>query len=237
MVIRPRLDLDCWPPSRQVFRFRRHNQSPRRPGLGCRRPGHHRQTDGRACLPGAGLGGVVQHQQSCRPWQPFPQAGNHQYGRGRHFLQVQANLQVNANIFQYQWNDIIRFVPNATANTGATAANSGKQHGQGLELDATWDATRSLRLIGSISVQHSIDEATHQDAGLAPHQRYFLQATWRPVPLWVIDANINHVMDRKRWPGDTRAALPDYTAVGLGSSPRAHVWQLGIACRSEQSLR
>ncbi len=129
--------------------------------------------------------------------------------------QVQADLQVNANIFQYQWNDIIRFVPNTTANTGATAANSGKQHGQGLELDATWDVTRALRLIGSISVQHSIDEATHQDAGLAPHQRYFLQATWRPIPLWVIDANINHVMDRKRQPGDTRAALPDYTTVGL----------------------
>lgn len=129
--------------------------------------------------------------------------------------QATGSLQINANVFRYQWNDIIRFVPNAVATTGATAQNSGKQHGQGLEVEATWDVSRELRLAGSFSTQRSIDETTNQDAGLAPHRRYFGQASWRFAPLWTLDTSINHVADRRRQPGDTREAIKDYTKVDL----------------------
>ncbi|MFC6520416.1 TonB-dependent receptor plug domain-containing protein [Undibacterium arcticum] len=121
-------------------------------------------------------------------------------------------LQTNLSLFNYRMRDIIRFVPDAS---GATAQNTGDQTGRGLELEATWDATRTVRLSGSFSLQHSTDEATGQDAGLAPHQRLFARADWRFAPLWQLGTTINNVADRKRQPGDTRPQIADYTTLDL----------------------
>ncbi|MDP3843443.1 MAG: TonB-dependent receptor [Oxalobacteraceae bacterium] len=121
-------------------------------------------------------------------------------------------LQTSLNLFHYRMRDIIRFVPDAN---GATAQNAGDQTGRGLELEATWDATRKLRLSGSFSLQHSTDEASGQDAGLAPHRRLFVRADWRFAPLWQLGTTINHVADRKRQPGDARPQIADYTTLDL----------------------
>ncbi len=124
-------------------------------------------------------------------------------------------VQTNLSLFRYRMEDIIRFTPNADPSTGSTAQNIGAQKGRGLELEATWDATRALRLTGSFSLQRSIDEVTQQDAGLAPHKRLFVRADWRFVPLWQLGATVNHVADRKRQPGDNRPQIADYTTVDM----------------------
>jgi iron complex outermembrane receptor protein len=93
--------------------------------------------------------------------------------------------------------------------------NAGDQSGRGLELDATFDAASNLRLTGSYSLQHSRDSVTGQDAGMAPHRRAFARADWRLAPLWQLGTTINHVADRMREPGDTRAQVPDYTLADL----------------------
>ncbi len=121
-------------------------------------------------------------------------------------------LQTNLSLFHYRMRDIIRFVPDAS---GFTAQNSGGQSGRGLELEATWDATRNLRLSGSFSLQHSTDEASGQDAGLAPHRRLFARADWRFAPQWQLGTTLNHVADRKRQPGDIRPQIADYTTLDL----------------------
>ncbi len=121
-------------------------------------------------------------------------------------------LQTNLSLFHYRMRDMIRFVPDAS---GFTAQNSGGQSGRGLELEATWDATRNLRLSGSFSLQHSIDEASGQDAGLAPHRRLFARADWRFAPQWQLGTTLNHVADRKRQPGDIRPQIADYTTLDL----------------------
>lgn len=121
-------------------------------------------------------------------------------------------LQTSLNLFHYRMRDIIRFVPDAS---GFTAQNSGGQTGRGLELEATWDATRNLRLSGSFSLQHSTDDATGQDAGLAPRRRLFARADWRFAPLWQLGTTLNHVADRKRQPGDIRPRIADYTTLDL----------------------
>lgn len=128
-------------------------------------------------------------------------------------------LQTNLSLFHYRMRDIIRFVPDAS---GATAQNTGDQTGCGLELEATWDATRNLRISGSVSVQHSTDEATGQDAGLAPHRRLFARADWRFAPRWQLGTTLNHVAGRKRQPGDTRSPIADYTTLDL-SLRREHL--------------
>lgn len=121
-------------------------------------------------------------------------------------------LHTSLNLFRYRMHDLIRFVPNGN---GATAQNTGSQTGRGLELDATWDATRALRLTGSLSLQKSTDETTRQDAGLAPRQRVFVRSDWRFAPLWELGTAINHVADRKRQPGDARPPVADYTTLDL----------------------
>lgn len=122
--------------------------------------------------------------------------------------QPAASTQLSVNVFQYRMSDIIR-----TVNTVYT--NSGRQTGTGLELEAAWDATRSLRLSGNYSTQRSIDETTDHDAGMAPRHRLYLRADWRFLPGWQANAQVNWVADRQRAPGDLRPAIRDYRTVDL----------------------
>ena len=122
--------------------------------------------------------------------------------------QPTSNLQTSLNFFYYHMLNIIQMV-------AARMQNAGDQTGRGLELEATLDATSNLRLAGNYSLQHSTDEATGQDAGLAPHRRLFVRADWRLAPFWQLGTTVNHVADRVREPGDTRALVPDYTTVDL----------------------
>ena len=116
-------------------------------------------------------------------------------------------LQNNLNFFRYRMRNIIL--------SATPYQNTGDQVGRGLELESTLDATSDLRLTGNYSLQHSIDQASGQDAGMAPHRRLFVRADWRFAPLWQVSAKANYVADRMREPGDTRAKIPDYTFVDL----------------------
>lgn len=129
--------------------------------------------------------------------------------------QAAATVQANLSLFQYDMRHIIRFVPNANPTTGATAQNAGDQTGHGAELEATWDALRTLRLTGSLSLQRATDERSGRDAGLAPRRHLFARADWRFAPHWQFGATGNHVADRQRQPGDARAPLADYTTLDL----------------------
>lgn len=118
------------------------------------------------------------------------------------------DLQTSLNFFRYHMRNIILPV-------GAVYQNSGGQIGQGLEFEATLDASSSLRLTGNFSMQHSRDATTGQDAGMAPHRRVFGRADWRFAPLWQLGTTVNYVASRVREPGDTRAPVPDYTMTNL----------------------
>jgi outer membrane receptor for ferrienterochelin and colicins len=120
-------------------------------------------------------------------------------------------LQANLNLFHYQMNDILRFVPNPDGS--ATAQNSGRQHGDGFETELVWDANQSLRLSGNYAQQISIDETTGQDAGNAPRHHLYGRADWSFMPRWMLDLQLNYVADRKRAPEDTRPDIADYHTV------------------------
>ncbi|MFZ5524164.1 MAG: TonB-dependent receptor plug domain-containing protein [Pseudomonadota bacterium] len=127
--------------------------------------------------------------------------------------QVASTLQANLNLFRYQMKDILRFKPNPDGSV--TAQNSGRQHGQGFEIEIVWDAGTNLRLSGNYAQQHSIDETTNQDAGNAPRQHVYVRADWHLMPRWNLDTQLNYVADRKREPGDTRPPVADYHTVDL----------------------
>lgn len=122
--------------------------------------------------------------------------------------QVTPRLQLGVNVFRYRMSGIIQLV-------GATYQNTGAQTGKGLEFEAAWDATKDLRLSGNYSRQRSIDDATQQDAGLAPNNRVYLRGDWRFTPGWAANIQLNWVGERQRAPGDTRSALSGYRTVDL----------------------
>ena len=128
--------------------------------------------------------------------------------------QVRNNIQFNLSLFQYNMKDTIRVVAKPSG-VGTTYQNTGKQHGNGAELEAIWDAGRNLRLTANYSNQQSIDEATNTDAGYAPHQHVFAKADWRFANNWMFSPQLDWVADRRRPQGDTRPQVPDYTTVNL----------------------
>jgi outer membrane receptor for ferrienterochelin and colicins len=128
--------------------------------------------------------------------------------------QATSTLQANLNLFHYHMNDILRFVPDPTTRI-STAQNDGSQHGQGFETELVWDASKDLRVSGNFAQQQSIDDATNQDAGMAPRHHLYARADWRFVPVWTLGTQLNYIGDRKREPGDTRLPIADYQTVDL----------------------
>ncbi|MCK9199610.1 MAG: TonB-dependent receptor [Gallionella sp.] len=129
--------------------------------------------------------------------------------------QATMNTQVNLNLFRYNIKDTIRTVANAVAGTGSTFQNTGAQHGDGIELEAVWDANSRLRFIGNYAWQRSIDATTNQDAGYAPRHHFNMRGDWQLASGWLLAPQINWVADRKRPSGDARPQVPDYTTVDL----------------------
>jgi iron complex outermembrane receptor protein len=149
--------------------------------------------------------------------------------------QARPDWHLGVNFFRYSMKDIIRAVPNPAPTPGTTNANTGGQHGSGMELETTWDAGRNLRLTGNYSYQHSTDESNGRDAGYAPHQHLYARADWRFTGGWLASAQANWVADRKRAAGDNRAQIPDYTTVDLTvrtQSGRDHVWDFAASIRN-----
>lgn len=148
--------------------------------------------------------------------------------------QARHDAQINLSLFRYDAQDIIRLGPNTAAGVGNIYANIGRQIGSGGELEAVWDASNSIRVTGSYSYQRSIDDATKQDAGYAPRHHLFVRNDWRFAGNWLSSTQINHIADRRRAVGDTRAAVPDYTTVDITvrtANDKNH-WEIAATVRN-----
>ncbi len=119
------------------------------------------------------------------------------------------------NVFYYRMDDIIRFAPDAAPATSATAQNTDKQTGYGLEAEIAWQAARRLRLSGNYAYQKSTDEAADDDVGFAPTHLAYARADWTFTPQWSLSSQAVGVFDRKRPPGDARSKVDDYVSFDL----------------------
>jgi iron complex outermembrane receptor protein len=145
------------------------------------------------------------------------------------------DLRFAINGFHYWWEDIIRFVPDA-GGASSTAQNAGKQTGLGLELEAEWKPTRSLRLLGNYALQKSTDENTDTDSGNAPQHQLYARAEWEFYPYWQLTPQINWVIDRARSAGDPRPELDDYAMLDLTLRRRAIFDRFEIALKLRNLL-
>lgn len=124
------------------------------------------------------------------------------------------NVRTALSVFSYDWTDIATYVPDPGATT-YTAQNAGRQRGRGAELEADWNMTRSLRLLGNYAYQRSTNENTNEDAGNAPHHQAYLRVQWQFAPDWQLTPHVKWVRDRKRPANDPRAELDDYSTVDV----------------------
>lgn len=124
-------------------------------------------------------------------------------------------LNLNMNVFQYQWADIINFVPDTNAPT-STARNDGQRNGEGLEFEAAWQPIESIKLSTNYAYVDTEDQKNNDDkVGLAPHQQFFMSMRWDISNKLFLYSQLNHVIDREREAGDTRASVDDTTLVDI----------------------
>ncbi len=145
----------------------------------------------------------------------------------------QEDLRTKLNLFVYQMDDILRFVPIPPSAVNL-ADNSGRQTGFGLEFEATWDTTDSVRLYGNYAYQKSRDDRENEDVGFAPTHQLYSRVDWQFLPAWNFDVQTNWILDRKRSPGDPRSKIDDYVTVDLtlrGKVPDDH-WELAFSVRN-----
>ncbi|MGV7207710.1 TonB-dependent receptor plug domain-containing protein [Oxalobacteraceae bacterium A2-2] len=148
--------------------------------------------------------------------------------------QASIDAQLNATAYRYDMKDIIRTVANLVPGTGATYANTGDQSGHGIELEAVWNPDRELRLSGNYAWQRSTDQATHTDAGYAPHHHLYARLDWHGLGGYVLSSQLNWVAGRQRAYGDARPPLGDYQTVDLSLSTRhgRGRWNYTLALRN-----
>ena len=146
--------------------------------------------------------------------------------------QARPDLDVNLSLFQYRMKDIIRQTDQGDGTQMWN--NAGAQRGHGLELEAIWKASRTIKIEGNYAWQKSIDETTDQDAGYAPHHHVFGRVDWAMGDSLSLSGQVNYVADRKRTVGDTRADVPDYTTfdVSLHTDASRKGWSFAGSIRN-----
>ncbi|MFZ5526088.1 MAG: TonB-dependent receptor plug domain-containing protein [Pseudomonadota bacterium] len=126
--------------------------------------------------------------------------------------QPMSRLQLGVNVFRYEMSDIIRLV---YGGLQAVYQNTGHQNGHGMEFEAEWELSKTLRLSGNYAYQESTDESTNQDAGNAPHHHVYARADWRFTPGWSLHSQVNWISKRMRVAGDPRDDLAGYETMDL----------------------
>ena len=129
--------------------------------------------------------------------------------------QIAPRIQLGFNVFHYEMEDILRFVPNSDPTTGNTAQNAGRQVGKGFELEGSWDVSSSLKLAGNFSHQYAKDPDSGRRAANVPRNRVYLRADWQFTPGWWLGPQMTYVGQRTREASDARAPLDGYTLLDV----------------------
>ena len=146
--------------------------------------------------------------------------------------QATRKLRTLLNLFYYQADDLIDFVANPDGSK--TAQNARNQEGYGLELEAVWDPTDTLRLRGNFSYQHSKDCEDDERIADAPGMQVYANANWTFRPHWSVDGQYFWIGDRPRAVADTRSPIDNYSLVNLTlrRTKIAEHWGAALAVRN-----
>lgn len=127
---------------------------------------------------------------------------------------VGSDYRLALNIFQYDWEDIILFVPQSDGFS-QLAQNAGEQSGEGFEFEIQFNQWENHNINFSYAYQNSEDKVTNSEASFAPRQLAFLNVNSKLSENLKLNTQIDYVADRPREVIDTREAIEDYARVNL----------------------
>lgn len=138
-------------------------------------------------------------------------------------------LQTGINLYHYVMSDVIRF-----AEPSFRAENQGEIQGQGVELEARYEASRSVGILANYAYQDSEDKESGSNIANAPKHMVYLRGNWRPHVDWTINAQTYWVIDRAREPDDPRTAIDNYvmTDLTLRYNPAHRPWEIAASVRN-----
>lgn len=108
------------------------------------------------------------------------------------------NLTLRAATYVY---DVDRFIQPMAGSDGITRfENTEGLRGRGMELEGRWEATDRITLWANFALQSAKDKSTDARVPDAPGRQAYLRLDWRPNRDWLLNTQINRVMDRQRAP-------------------------------------
>lgn len=116
---------------------------------------------------------------------------------------VSKDLKVGLDFFHFIQSDLIAL------DAANQYQNAGQHTIRGLELDAMWQATRTLRIAGSLTRRRQDDSPFIIRA--VPDETAYLRADWAFLPKWNWNLQANWTGKRPLPAGDTRQALGAHT--------------------------
>ncbi|MGE5468814.1 MAG: TonB-dependent receptor plug domain-containing protein [Ignavibacteria bacterium] len=132
------------------------------------------------------------------------------------------DLKLGADFYRFAQTNLI------AADASNQFQNMGNNTVRGIELEAQWQATRTLRLSGN---------ATHRSESIAfnsiPRQKAYLRADWNFAPGWNWNMQVNRIGARPLPTGDVRAPLGAYSLVDTTVRfLRLKEWELAASIRN-----
>lgn len=138
-------------------------------------------------------------------------------------------LSLGLNLFYYRISGLIDFVADPPPALSKTARNGRDQEGKGIEVEADWKTSDTIRLRGNFSWQRSEDTNSGAAVPDAPELMVYADAGWDFLPRWSLAAQYKWLGARNRAVGDARPELHDYDLVNLTLRRRAILKHLDAA--------
>jgi len=135
------------------------------------------------------------------------------------------DLKLGLTLYQFEQTDLI------SDDANGMYQNIGNRTSRGLELEAQWQASKSLRVAGNLT---QIRESDSTFPRSLPKQTAYLRTDWSFQPNWNLNFQANWIGERKiARNDDCRAPLNSYTLVDttLRYSPRSN-WAFAASVRN-----
>lgn len=144
------------------------------------------------------------------------------------------DLNTQLNLFSYDTEDLINFLPDNNALGSVTAQNTKGQKGSGFEIELSWQATSNIAIAANYSWQNSEDKVSSEDVAEAPQQLLYAELRWKILSNLSLSSQLHHVADRPRAPTDPRPELNDYTLLNMKllADDFFEGWEFGLSAHN-----
>ena len=126
--------------------------------------------------------------------------------------QFTSAINANFNIYTFETQDMIEFVPNAAGNT---AQNDKNLDGQGYEVELDWSLNKDINMVLNYAGQHTENKSTGEQDPFSSQNQFYADLRWKFMSNWQLSSQLNWVGNRDRELTDSRDNIKDYTLVDL----------------------